>query len=48
MQKWPGIWRAFEHSVKRWFNAKRAEGLKAQKQHDTAEEYWQAYLNGFE
>lgn len=48
MQRWPGIWRAFEHSVKRWFEAKRSEGLKAQKQNENAEDYWQAYLNGFE
>lgn len=49
MRRWPGIWKAFEHAVKRWFESKRAEGLKTQKQrHESAEDYWQAYLNGFE
>ena len=43
------MWKAFEHAVKVWFETKRCnEGLRANQQHNTAEGYWQAYLNGFE
>ncbi len=47
MQKWPGQWKAFEHAVKRWWKKKRIEGCK-NPAGETAETYWQAYLNGFE
>ena len=49
MKRWPGIWRAFEHAVKRWFVTRRfAEGLLPGQHCETADVYWQAYLNGFE
>lgn len=49
MKRWPGIWRAFEHAVKRWFVTRRfAEGLRPGQHCETADVYWQAYLNGFE
>lgn len=51
MQRWPGIWKAFEHAVKAWWECKRLGGLDAMKTSkisETADEYWQAYLNGFE
>ncbi len=48
-QRWPGMWKAFEHAVKVWFETKKLnEGLRSNQQHNTAEGYWQAYLNGFE
>ena len=48
MARWPGMWKAFEHAVKRWFKKKQAEGLRAGTRHETADAYWQAYLDGFE
>lgn len=49
MRRWPGIWKAYEHAVKKWFVAKMVEGLRsATKCHSTPESYWQAYLRGFE
>ncbi len=44
MERWPGIWRAFEHAVKRWFNAKMADGLRMGQ--TTADAFWEAYING--
>lgn len=46
MERWPGIWKAFEHAVKRWFNAKMADGLRMGQRFATADEFWQAYING--
>lgn len=48
MERWPGMWKAFEHSVKHWFVEKQREGIRGHKAHKTADEYWQAYLHGFE
>lgn len=48
MQRWPGIWRAFEHAVKRWFESKRFDELRPGQRGETADDYWRAYLNGFE
>lgn len=49
MTRWPGMWKAFEHAVKLWFTAKHFEnGLRPGQSCETAEDYWQAYLNGFE
>lgn len=48
MQRWPGIWRAFEHAVKRWFESKKFDDLRPGQRCKTADGYWRAYLNGFE
>ena len=48
MRRWPGIWKAYEHAVKKWFTAKMVEGLRSNQRHRTPEDYWQAYLRGFE
>lgn len=49
MRRWPGIWRAFEHAVRRWFTSKGFEdGLRDGQNCDNADDYWQSYLNGFE
>lgn len=48
MSRWPGIWKAYEHAVKRWFISKCFDVLRDNQQCETPEEYWQAYLNGFE
>ncbi len=48
MRRWPGIWKAYEHAVKKWFAAKKFEGLRSNQRHRTPEDYWQAYLRGFE
>ncbi len=42
---WPGIWKAFEHAVKRWWDKKRMGKDPA---FSTFDDYWRAYLNGFE
>lgn len=49
IKRWPGIWRAVEHAVKRWWHS--LEGTpKAQRRPpgETAQSYWQNYLRGFE
>lgn len=48
MSRWPGIWKAYEHAVKRWFISKRFDVLRDNQHCETPEDYWQAYLNGFE
>ena len=48
MRRWPGIWKAYEHAVKKWWTIRKEAGLRSEKQHTTAERYWQAYLRGFE
>lgn len=48
MRRWPGIWKAYEHATMRWWKTKKESGLRSEKQHITAENYWQAYLRGFE
>lgn len=47
MERWPGIWKAFEHAVKRWWENGRDKHASAYPG-QTAKSYWQAYLNGFE
>lgn len=46
--RWPGLWKAYEHAVKRWFRSKRFDVLRDNQRCETPEEYWQSYLNGFE
>ena len=48
MERWPGIWRAYEHAVKRWWNTVRASKALKDRQHTNADDYWNAYLRGFE
>lgn len=48
MNRWPGMWKTFEHAVKRWWMKKQADGKNRGPAGETAEDYWQAYLNGFE
>lgn len=49
MSRWPGMWKAFEHAVKRYFCRTSAKGPRRKSyEGETAEQYWQAYLNGFE
>lgn len=42
MRRWPGIWKAYEHAVKRWHRICRPMDTQ------TPDEYWQAYLRGLE
>lgn len=47
--RWPGIWRAYEHAVKRWWTASTENGHRYKSYPgETADDYWRAYLNGFE
>lgn len=49
MFRWPGMWKAFEHAVKRYFCRTSAKGPRRKSyEGETADDYWQAYLNGFE
>lgn len=48
MQRWPGVWKAFEHSCKAWWEATCSGGLRANQRHANAEDYWRAYLVGFD
>ena len=48
MRRWPGIWKAYEHAVKRWWTTRKENGLWSGKQLTTADLYWQAYVRGFE
>ena len=49
MIRWPGMWRAFEHTIKRWWSASTENGPRYKSYPgETANDYWQAYLNGFE
>lgn len=43
-RRWPGIWKTYEIIVKRWWYKKRQKSYPG----ETADDYWQAYLNGFE
>jgi phosphoadenosine phosphosulfate reductase len=45
MQRWPGIWRAYKNACHVWFEKKRQNGEGYTVSFD---DYWQAYLNGFE
>lgn len=47
MRRWPGIWLVFEKAVKRWFADRKAEGLRREIS-ETPDDYWRAYLRGFE
>ena len=50
MSRWPGIWKAYELSVKNWWTTTTTQSgqRRRAKPGETAEDYWQAYLNGFE
>lgn len=48
MRRWPGIWKAYEHAVKRWFTVKFKDGFKPHQRHETPDAFWQSYILGFE
>ena len=49
MRRWPGIWKAYGHAVKRWWTCKSTTETRYKSYPgETAELYWQAYLRGFE
>lgn len=48
MRRWPGVWKAYEHAVKRWFAVKFKDGLRSNQRHETPDAFWQSYLLGFE
>lgn len=48
MQRWPGMWKAYENACRRWFESKRDQELITGQKHKTFEAYYQAYLDGFE
>lgn len=46
MRRWPGIWRAFEHAARAWWQTHAFEG-KGSRVHASADDYWQDYLQHF-
>lgn len=46
--RWPGMYRAFEHACRDWFEERMAEGLRSTQKHATFQEYMAAYYRGFE
>lgn len=48
MERYPGMWKAFEHACSDWFLALRDDELRPGQKHKTFNEYYKAYLNGFE
>lgn len=45
--RWPGIWKSFEHAVRRWFEEKGSRhGLRQGQVCQTADEFWERYLGG--
>lgn len=46
MERWPGVWKAFEHAVKRWFEKKSKTA--PDRYGYSADEWYQNYLIGFE
>ncbi|TIH12778.1 phosphoadenosine phosphosulfate reductase [Marinifilum sp. JC120] len=50
IERWPGMWKAYEHSCSVWFHSimEKSGGKIKKQKHDSFAEYWPAYLNGFE
>jgi phosphoadenosine phosphosulfate reductase len=48
MRRWPGLWKAFRNACRLWFEELRDDELRPGQKHKTFDEYWDAYLNGFE
>lgn len=49
MSRWPGMWKAFEHAVKRYWTQSSSRGVRNKSYPgETADSYWRDYLNGFE
>ena len=48
MQRWPGMWKAFESACRSWFTSLRDEELRPNQKHDNFKDYYSAYLRGFE
>ena len=48
MQRWPGMWQAFEHACRAWFESMRDNDLRPGKKHKNFDDYYNAYLRGFE
>lgn len=46
MQRWPGVWKAFRHACSDWYHSLPDD--RARYKHPTFEEYYDAYLLGFE
>lgn len=46
MRRWPGLWKVFEHAVKRWVQKTIDTGLRPGQKIRTADEFWKVYING--
>lgn len=47
-ERWPGMYKAFEHACREWFDERMKEGLRSNQKHDNFEDYITAYYRGFE
>ncbi len=43
-ERWPGMYKAFEHAVRVWFNTRKAQGARFRE--ETAEQYIQSWYKG--
>lgn len=43
-ERWPGMYKAFEHAVRTWFNTRKAQGARFRE--ETADEYLQRWYRG--
>lgn len=44
--RWPGLWKAFEHAIKRWFARRVGESTIPVADRATPDEFYAAYLSG--
>lgn len=50
MIRWPNIWKAYQRAVLHWWETSTSQSgqRRRAKPGETADDYWRAYLNGFE
>ena len=47
-ERWPGLYKAFEHACRDWWERCNAEGFRTRYKHDSFEDYMYSYYRGFE
>lgn len=46
MERWPGIWKVFEKTVKDWFTLTMKDGVRRNQSIKTPQDFWETYLRG--
>lgn len=46
-ERWPGIWKAVEHTIKAWWRRTHGKNCSIKFNHETADSYWESYLRLF-